>query len=320
MWPEGMHQNIDKKAKMAIVSNDLSYWLALNEWAHLQHNTQTINKLKDLLDRTYKSGRLNFTALIENNFMKGFVNYLSKFNLDAASSVVRDLQNLSIRFLTYTDERYPARLRAISRPPVILFHKGNLLNFDNCVAIVGTRNPSHFARKKARELGQAVARKGYTVVSGLARGIDTEAHCGALDANGKTIAVLGTKINAEIYPKENSKLAVDILESGAILSEVPLFQKSSGNSFIRRNRITSGISKCLVVVELGMSGGTFTQIQYAIKQRRRVFILKPIIKDEKLLKGYTTAINEGAISFTSCQEIINYLGSDKLTSTLDVFS
>ena len=167
-------------------------------------------------------------------------------------------------------------------------------------------------------MARVLARKGHTIVSGLAKGIDTEAHCGALDVNGKTIAVLGTRINDEIYPKENSRLAEDILKSGAILSDVPLFQRIK-YPFIKRNRITSGISMCLVVIEFGSSGGTFTQVTHAIKQGRKVFVVKPKNKDIISMKGYTESIKKGAVSFKSGKEITDYLESGKLIRTLDEF-
>ncbi len=298
-------------------SNNINYWIALNEWIHLSYKPKMIAEIKNSLDKT--SIPFDFHTLFKNTFMDGFISYLNKFNIQASADIIKNLQDSGIKIFTYIDETYPQYLRTIDDPPMILFHRGKLTNFDNCIAIVGTRNPTHFAHKKARELARVLARRGYTIVSGLARGIDTEAHCGALDVNGKTIAVLGTKINEEIYPKENSRLSEDISKSGAILSEAPLFQYIK-DPFIKRNRITSGISKCLVVIEFGSSGGTLTQVNHALKQGRKVFVLKSKVKDKIAMDMYTESINNGAVPFKSNKEIIDFLKLDKSIRTFDKFS
>ena len=287
--------------------DELCFWLALNEWTY-SNRFKTLPKIKERLEKL-ESKYVPYD-IANCNFARGLINYLEKLKINEAATVqvINSLLNSGVSILTYLDEEYPPQLRKIPDPPVVLFHKGKLRKFDKCIAIVGSRNPSHYARKKAREIARVLARNKYTIVSGLARGIDTEAHCGALDVNGKTIAVLGTKINDEIYPKENSRLAEDIMRSGAIISEAPLFQQSKNTWFIRRNRITSGISLCLIVIEFGSTGGTFTQVEHAINQGKPIFVLKPKRKsDELAMKGYNEAIEKGAIPITSGKEILKYL-------------
>ncbi|MCW7076478.1 MAG: DNA-processing protein DprA [Candidatus Syntrophoarchaeum sp.] len=321
MSQEEMHPSINEFSARndKIPMRELKYWIMLNEWIHSNYRVKTIETIRSRLDRVDKRkfGGFQLPQLIEN---ERFKRYCDELDLDVVEKTVEGIQRSGINVITYLDERYPSMLRDINDPPLVLFHRGELMNFDNCVAIVGTRDPSHFAHQKARALSRDLARKGYTIVSGLAKGIDTEAHCGALDVNGKTVAVLGTKITDEIYPKENSRLAADILKKGAIISEAPLFQKVRNTSFLKRNRIISGISMCIVVIEFGTSGGSFTQVKHALKQGRQVFVLKPKARDKIAMKGYTDALNEGAISFRSNKEIIEYLKSSASHHPLSNFS
>jgi DNA processing protein len=156
----------------------------------------------------------------------------------------------------------------------------------------------------ARVLCQELAHAGYTIVSGLARGTDTEAHCGALDVGGKTIAVMANNIN-EIYPPENEKLSLDIIKSGALLSESTVFKKLERSNFVLRNRITSGLSKCLVVIESGDTRGTMHQINIASEQHKPIFLLKPIEMNNAFTNDFIDFLKLGAIPFNSSNEILN---------------
>jgi len=147
---------------------------------------------------------------------------------------------------------------------------------ENAVAVVGTREPSDMGRNVARSVAQKLAEAGYTIVSGLARGIDTEAHLGALDGKGRTIAVLGTGFNKEVfYPKENFYLFSRIVENGYCISEFPPDSKGLMYKMYRRNRIISILSKGVLIVEMSnkIHSGTLTQARYAKNQGRKVFIM-----------------------------------------------
>jgi DNA processing protein len=237
----------------------------------------------------------------------------SKINLIAYKDEIKRLENSGVNLIPFYSEKYPIKLKDIPNPPFLLYHKGKLMNFNHCVAIVGTRNLSHYGHKRAREISGIIAKNGYTIISGLARGTDTEAHCGALDVGGKTIAVLAGHIE-DIFPKENLKLASDIIESGAILSEISTMGMTHKGRFIDRNRITSGISECVIVIESNGSGGTYHQVNWAIEQGRKVFVMKPLGTDKQANQGFIEFVKLGAVPFDSPDIILNFLKVNKIES------
>jgi DNA processing protein len=172
--------------------------------------------------------------------------------------------------LTQDDPRFPPRLREIPYPPPYLFVKGSLEPEDSqAVALVGTRGASYYGLKTCRRLARALTAQGWRVVSGLARGIDTAAHQGALENNGRTLAVLGCGLDV-VYPPENKKLYQQIPEQGALISEFPLGTPPEARNFPIRNRLISGLSWAVVVVEAGSQSGTHITVQYALDQGREV--------------------------------------------------
>lgn len=175
------------------------------------------------------------------------------------------------QIITLWDDDYPTLLKNIYDPPPFLFFHGEL-NFKNIIsiAIVGTRSPTHYGKKIAEDISTSLAENGITVISGLARGIDTIAHNFALKSKGKTIAVLGTGLDI-IYPSENNKLAEMISENGAVVSEFYFGTKPDSRNFPRRNRIISGLSNGVVLVESSIKGGAMITARYAIDQNRDVF-------------------------------------------------
>jgi len=234
----------------------------------------------------------------------------SKTDFEAYKNEILRVEHSGIDLITYYSENYPEKLRSISNPPFLLYHKGELMEFTNCVAIVGTRNLSHYGHKRTREISGIIAENGYKIVSGLARGTDTDAHCGALDVGGKTIAILAGHIN-DVYPKENLKLVSDIVKSGAVFSEISTFEKTHRARFIERNRLTSGISECLIVIESNGSGGTLQQINLAINQGRKVFVMAPLKTDEQVTEGFKKIIRLGATPFDSPDTILEFLKNKK---------
>jgi DNA processing protein len=243
--------------------------------------------------------------------IKSINEFYSKINFTAYKDEIKRLENSGVNLITFNSEKYPVKLKDIPNPPFLLYHKGKLMNLNHCVAIVGTRNLSHYGHKRAREISGSIAKNGYTIVSGLARGTDTEAHCGALDVGGKTIAVLAGHIE-DIFPKENLKLASDIMESGAILSEISTMGIIHKGRFIDRNRITSGISECLIVIESNGSGGTYHQVNWAIEQGCKVFVMKPLETDKQANQGFIEFIKLGAEPFDSLDVILNFLKVNKI--------
>lgn len=173
--------------------------------------------------------------------------------------------------IVWGDAEYPARLQAIASTPPVLYVRGGLEPEDEAaVAIVGSRRATAYGEEMARELARELGRRGLTIVSGLARGVDAAAHRGALEVGGRTVAVLGSGLD-RIYPPEHQGLAADVAGSGALLSEFPLGTAPLRLHFPRRNRIISGLSLGVVVVEAGVESGALITAHHALEQGREVF-------------------------------------------------
>jgi len=212
-------------------------------------------------------------------------------------------------FLTPRDDDYPSMLKEIHDPPIGLYRLGSYRFEHPCVAIVGSRRTTLYGQAVAKKLGSELARLGFCVVSGLARGIDTAAHEGALAVGGKTAAVLGTGLDS-IYPSENLKLYRDIAASGAVLSEFPFGRKADRQSFAMRNRIVSGMSQAVVVVESDVSGGAMITAKFAGEQGRLLFAVPGRI-DQPSSAGCHQLIRDGATLLTSVDDLLSelsYLG------------
>lgn len=211
-------------------------------------------------------------------------------------------------FITARDEGYPRLLKEISDPPIGLYRKGAYLFEQPCVAIVGSRRTTLYGQAVAKKLGAELARLGFCVVSGLARGIDTAAHEGALSVGGPTAAVIGTGIDI-IYPSENLDLYRRIAENGAVLSEFPFGRKADRQSFAMRNRIVSGMSEAVVVVESDVDGGAMITARFAGEQGRLLFAVPGRI-DQPSSAGCHQLIRDGATLLTSVDDLLsemNYL-------------
>jgi DNA processing protein len=184
-------------------------------------------------------------------------------------------QKHNINIIARDDPNYPKSLLRIPDPPALLHVMGNIdaLNRD-CIAIVGTREPTEYGLNAAKKTGSLFAEAGYAVVSGLAEGIDSAAHLGALEADGLTVAVLAHGLDT-IYPSQNKKLADEILKSnGALVSEYPWGTKINRSFFVERDRIQSGLSLATFVVETGVTGGTMHTVKFCIEQKRSLIVLR----------------------------------------------
>jgi DNA processing protein len=211
-----------------------------------------------------------------------------------------------VEVLLQDDPRFPAPLKQIPYPPPFLFFRGSLLPEDQrAVAVVGTRGASYYGLKAARRLAGALATRGVTVVSGLARGIDTAAHQGALENGGRTLAVLGCGLDT-VYPPENRPLYDSIPESGALISEFPLGTHPEARNFPIRNRIISGLALGVVVVEAGIKSGTGITVQYALDQGREVFAVPGPI-DSPTSVGPHRLIQQGAKLVQDVEDILQEL-------------
>ena len=222
------------------------------------------------------------------------------------------LQAGNIQVLTWEDEAYPHRLKEIDQPPPVLYQRGSLLPEDEwAVAIVGTRRVTAYGRQVAEELASALARNGVAVVSGLARGIDSIAHQAAVNAGGRTIAVMGTGVD-KIYPPENSRLAEQILQQGALVSDYAPGTPPDGVNFPPRNRIISGLSLAVVIVEAGLTSGALITAAFAAEQGREVFAIPGNIHAPQS-QGTNRLILDGAIPLLNPQQVLEALNLTMVT-------
>ena len=208
-------------------------------------------------------------------------------------------------FVTRRDGYYPKLLRQIDSAPIGLYRKGGYDFSLPSVAIVGSRRTTLYGQSVAKKLGADLARLGFCVVSGLARGIDTAAHGGALSVGGKTVAVLGNGIDI-IYPAENLNLYRQIAETGAVLSEFPFTRRADKQSFAMRNRIVAGICDAVVVVESDVSGGSMITARFAGEQGRLIFAVPGRI-DQATSAGCHQLIRDGATLLTGVDDILSEL-------------
>lgn len=212
----------------------------------------------------------------------------------AADQQIEDLAKTGATFITYADEAYPERLREIFDPPTLLWIRGNgqLLALPS-IAVVGTRHPTPYGTGMAEMLSRDLAARGLTILSGMARGVDTAAHKGAIAAKKPTIAIWGTGVDV-IYPKENKSLAEQIIAGGgAIISEYPLGTFPAPQNFPKRNRILSGMSVGVLVIEAAEYSGTRVTARCAIEQNRDVYAV-PGNVTSKNAWGPNTLIKQGA--------------------------
>lgn len=217
-----------------------------------------------------------------------------------------DLQERGYRVLTWEDAAYPRRLRHISQSPFVLYLKGSLVEGDIwSAAVVGTRRYSSYGRQVTENITRVLAGQGITIVSGLARGIDGIAHRAALDAGGRSLAVLGSGLD-QIYPPEHRDLAENISRQGALISDYPPGTPPDGGNFPPRNRIISGLSRVVLVMEAGIKSGALITANYAAEQDREVFAVPGKITSP-LNKGTNLLIKQGAHPLLEAQDVLDFL-------------
>ncbi|MEO6784869.1 MAG: DNA-processing protein DprA [Chthoniobacteraceae bacterium] len=228
-------------------------------------------------------------------------------HVDLAAELKR-IADFGARVITASSPEYPAPLRTIHNPPVVLYVWGEVRATDaHAIGIVGSRNVTHYGTETAKKLSFQLAFAGYAIVSGLARGIDTSAHQGALAAKGRTIAVIGSGL-AQLYPPENRGLAEKIAESGAVVSEYPMERPADRQTFPYRNRIVAGWGRGLLVVEAGLNSGALITANQAVEQGRTVFAIPGQI-DRPTSAGTNRLIQQGARLVTSADDILDELGT-----------
>lgn len=222
----------------------------------------------------------------------------------------RLLEALKVQLITLEDSDYPPLLREIFDPPPLLFVRGNLSPTDNfAVAIVGSRRASTRSRQIAGHLAKELARRGCTIVSGLAQGIDTSAHRGALEG-GRTLAVMASGIDL-IYPPQNRDLAEQIVRQGAILTEFAPGTQPDAWRFPARNRLISGLSRGVVICEAPIDSGAMITAHYALEQNREVMAVPGWVDDGRS-SGCHSLIKDGAALIENAQDVLNAIGLSHL--------
>jgi len=230
----------------------------------------------------------------------------ARVEIDAEGELALSAEH-GIDVLTETSDGYPRPLVQIHDPPGVLFRRGAYLAQDElAIAIVGTRHATRYGVQQAERLAGSLARAGFAIVSGLARGIDAAAHRGALAAGGRTIAVLGSGL-LNIYPPEHEALAHDVAESGCLLSESPPRMVPISGAFPQRNRIISGLSLGTIVVEAAARSGALITARHAYEQGREVFAVPGPI-DSRLSRGCHALIKDGAKLVESIDDVLAELG------------
>jgi DNA processing protein len=293
---------VQQPSKTLDVAHQLP-WIALNMARTLwpAFHTQCLRHLAapGVVQRLCQDGIAAFDALAPGTAEK-----LATLQQNTAFRREIDrLHNMPLTMLTLVDPAYPHHLRWIPDPPLVLYIRGTIQPEDQlALAVVGTRKPSNYGKTMAQRLSIELVQQGFTVVSGLARGIDSVAHQSALQAGGRTFAVLGSGINV-VYPPENRRLLENISDHGAVLSEFPLDTKPDRWNFPRRNRIISGLTLGTLVVEAAVSSGALLTARHALEQGREVFAL-PGRVDVPSSQGTNQLIKSGAKLVASIDDIL----------------
>jgi len=297
-------------------ANDIKYWVSFSKIPGI--------------GRVKTSQLLQYFTSMENAW-KAPVSELKKAGLDSRSAEVignlrprifpeKEFDNIcryKVKVFTCRSMEYPKRLREIDDYPAVLYVRGNLLPCDECcLAVVGTRRPTMYGRQVTEEMVTNLARNGITIVSGLARGIDSVAHKTALEVEGRTIAVFGCGLDI-VYPAENANIAREIMDRGALLSEYPLGVRPKADNFPRRNRIMSGLSLGVLAVEAGDSSGALITVNQALEQNRDVFAVPGSIFSP-MSKGTNRLIQEGAKLVSNYVDILEELNLTIIAKQMDL--
>jgi len=242
-------------------------------------------------------------ARLDRRSIELFLN--ARRSIDPAREL-RWVQEAGVAAITWEEAEYPALLRVVDGAPPVLYVRGRLTSQDEwAVAVVGTRRATTYGREVAQVLGTELARAGVTVVSGLALGIDTVAHRAAIEAGGRTIAVLGSGVD-QIYPPQNRGLALSIIQQGALISEYALGTRPDANNFPPRNRIISGLSRGIIVVEAGERSGALITARFAADQGKELFAVPGSILSPGST-GCNLLIQQGATPLLSVHDVLEQL-------------
>lgn len=287
------------------MAEDKKYWVGFNlvKGIGAVRFQQILNHFGDLSIAWHAPIDIIKASGLPERVVKNFLTVREEINLDRYYESINENE---INVLTLVDEDYPRLLKEIDQSPPVIYVRGNLLPEDDfAVAMVGTRRMTAYGQQVARDASIYLAGNGLTVVSGLARGVDALAHQHALNAGGRTIAVLGSGVDV-IYPPEHRQLAEAIIENGALISDYPMGTKPEGINFPPRNRIISGLSLATIVVEAGERSGALITAEFAVEQGREVFAVPGNILSPAS-RGTNVLIQKGAYPLLSPQDVLDVL-------------
>ncbi len=285
--------------------NDLLYWIWLSRVPGIG-SKKFLNLYKHFgdIEKVYHGKEIDFCGVPK--LSKRDVNsILNNKDLKKADQYLKMVKKQKVDILLYKDEKYPNLLKEIYDPPAILYSRGSMDIEEVSISIVGSRKASYYGLKTAEKLAFQLASLGIIIVSGMAKGIDSYAHRGALQAKGKTIAVLGCGVDV-IYPTENKELMGEIERKGLVVSEYPLKTLPKANNFPARNRIISGLSLGTIIIEAGEKSGSLITAEFALEQGRDVYAIPGNIGTQ-YNKGSNNLLKEGAKLVTRVEDILEDL-------------
>jgi DNA processing protein len=288
-----------------MTKRELSYWVGFNIIPGIGRvKFSQLEKYFGKLESAWQAGAADLKqAGLDMHVIKSIQEM--RPHIDLISEMER-LEKAGVKVCTFHDDDYPARLREIYDYPPVIYLKGELTLQDEwCIAVVGTRRATVYGKQVTQEIVEGLARNKITAISGLARGIDTVAHRAALEAGGRTVAVCACGLDS-VYPAENATLARSIAENGALISEYPLGAKPRPDNFPRRNRIMSGMSLGVLVIEADETSGAIITAHMALEQNREVFAVPGSILSP-MSRGTNTLIQEGAKLVRNCTDILEEL-------------
>jgi len=301
---------------LEISKKDIKYWIGFSFIPSI--GGARLNRLETHfgnLEDAWKAGPDEFIrAGLDKNVVRAIVSWRPRVDLEAE---MEKLERYGVQALTWHDALYPARLKEIHDHPPVLYIRGSLLPEDEwCLAVVGTRRASAYGRQVTEEIVADLAGSRITVASGLAKGIDSIAHRSALDAGGRSIAVFAHGLDI-VYPSENISLARRIVQQGALISEFPLGTRPKPEYFPRRNRIISGISLGVLVVEAGTTSGALITANLALEQNREVLAVPGSILSPAS-RGTNRLIQEGAKLVRDYRDILEELNLGAVAQQIEM--
>ena len=296
------------------MSENLRYWLwlqqALGEGVYIKNMIEDFGSVEKLYSSNILEWRMSPALTVKQ------IDRLEQTDINSVDEIIYTCEKNGWTIIDYDDERYPNRLREIHNPPCVLYVDGILPDIDNLavIGIVGTRKASTYAIKVTHIMSRGITECGALVVSGGALGVDTAAHKGALTAEGNTVAVLGCGLGAS-YLNENKPLRDIIKNNGALVTEYPPFTRASRTTFPMRNRIISGLSVGVLVVEAGVKSGSLITANYALEQGRDIFAVPASVLSVDF-SGTNKLIDDGAMVATKPAQIVSVY-AEKF-STIDI--